>query len=120
MSATLKNTGMSANRKYRNLPIFRLCSKMGCVFPMVILSEFRIGQYGDDDHWDDAPHFNFQKYPKFYQVIFFNSEKSKFWTLQSLVNSYRKYYTHTICVIQSWLFYIAIFFKSIRPQCISV
>ena len=25
---------------------------------MVIWSEFRIGQYGDDDHQEDAPHFS--------------------------------------------------------------
>ena len=30
---------------------------MGCVFPMVISSEFLIDQYRDDDHREDAPHF---------------------------------------------------------------
>ena len=25
------------------------------IFPMVILSEFRMGQHRDDDHWEDAP-----------------------------------------------------------------
>ena len=32
-------------------------SKVGCIFPMIILSEFRMGQYRDDDHREDAPHF---------------------------------------------------------------
>ena len=31
--------------------------KVECIFPMVILSDFRTGQYRDDDHWEDAPHF---------------------------------------------------------------
>ena len=33
-------------------------SKVGHIFPMVIWSEFRIGQYRDDDHQKDAIHFN--------------------------------------------------------------
>ena len=32
-------------------------NKVGCAFPMVIWSEFRMGQYRDDDHREDAPHF---------------------------------------------------------------
>ena len=32
--------------------------KVECVFPMVIWSEFRLGQYRVDDHREDAPHFN--------------------------------------------------------------
>ena len=28
---------------------------MECIFPIVISSEFRIGQYRDDDHREDAP-----------------------------------------------------------------
>ena len=37
--------------------IFPNC-KVGCVFPMVIGSEFRMRQYRDDDHRDDALHFS--------------------------------------------------------------
>ena len=33
--------------------------KVGCVFPMVIRSEFRMGQYRDNDHHEDALHFTF-------------------------------------------------------------
>ena len=29
----------------------------GCIFPMVILSKFDTGQYRDDGHREDAPHF---------------------------------------------------------------
>ena len=32
-------------------------SKVGCVFPMVIGSEFCIVQYSDGDHREDVPHF---------------------------------------------------------------
>ena len=32
--------------------------KVGCVSPMVISSEFHMGQYWDDDHREDAPHLN--------------------------------------------------------------
>ena len=32
-------------------------NKVECVFPVVIWSEFRMVQYRDDDHWEDAPHF---------------------------------------------------------------
>ena len=32
-------------------------SKVGCVFLMVISSEFHIGRYIDDDYREDAPHF---------------------------------------------------------------
>ena len=31
--------------------------KVGRVFPMIILSEFRMEKYRDDDHREDAPHF---------------------------------------------------------------
>ena len=33
-------------------------NKVGRVFPVVIWSEFRLGQYRDDDHRDEASHFN--------------------------------------------------------------
>ena len=35
--------------------------KVGCVFTMVISSEFRVGQYRDDDHRVDASHFMFRQ-----------------------------------------------------------
>ena len=31
--------------------------KVGCIFVIVISSELRMGQYGDDDYREDAPHF---------------------------------------------------------------
>ena len=37
---------------------YKLIYKVGRVFPMVIWSEFRLGEYRDDDHREDAPHFN--------------------------------------------------------------
>ena len=41
------------NFRHRVQPLF----KLECVLTMVIWSEFRIGQYRDDDHWEDAPQF---------------------------------------------------------------
>ena len=37
---------------------YKLIYKVGPIFPMVIWSEFRLGKYRDDDHREDAPHFN--------------------------------------------------------------
>ena len=35
-----------------------VCSnKVGCAFPMVILSDFRMKKHKDDDHEEDAPYF---------------------------------------------------------------
>ena len=34
-----------------------LIGKVGCIFPMVILSEFRLVKYRDDDHQEDASYF---------------------------------------------------------------
>ena len=33
-------------------------NKLGCVFPMVISSDFRMGEHRDDDHEEDAPYFS--------------------------------------------------------------
>ena len=38
-------------------PLIFNYNKVGCVLPIVIWSEFRIGQYSDDDHRRRAPHF---------------------------------------------------------------
>ena len=35
--------------------------KAGCVFTMVIWSEFRMRKYRDGDHREDAPHFNISR-----------------------------------------------------------
>ena len=37
------------------------CSKVVCVFPMVIWSEFRLGQYINNVHWKGAFHFTLYK-----------------------------------------------------------
>ena len=37
----------------------RPITKLGCVFPMVISSDFRMGEHRDDDHEEDAPYFKF-------------------------------------------------------------
>ena len=33
--------------------------KVGCVFPMVVVSILPHSEFGRNDHWEDAPHFNF-------------------------------------------------------------
>ena len=43
--------------KYYLRESYLLWCKVGCIFPMVISSEFRMGQFRDDDHRRDAPHF---------------------------------------------------------------
>ena len=56
---------------------------VGCIFPMVISSEFRMDQHRDDDHREDAPHFincsknqNLKKlYLRFYNFF-------RFWFLE--------------------------------------
>ena len=35
----------------------RPLDKVGCVFAIVLLSDFRMGQHRDDDHQEDASHF---------------------------------------------------------------
>ena len=53
--------------------------KVGCAFPMIILSEFRTRQYRDNDHREDALHF--------IKLPFLNSQ-----TQFSLVSSNRQFY----------------------------
>ena len=36
-------------------------SKVECAYPMVIRCEFRMGQYKEDDHQEDASHFRFYR-----------------------------------------------------------
>ena len=51
-------------------------NKVGCVVSMVIWSEFRMGQYRDDDHREHAAHFSLaiNKYPPL-QVSSVNSTR---------------------------------------------
>ena len=41
------------------IPKEQQVSKVGCIFPLVISSEFRMRQNRDGDHREDAPHFTF-------------------------------------------------------------
>ena len=43
--------------KISNQGVNFLVHKVGCIFPMVISSDFRMGEHRDDDHQEDAPHF---------------------------------------------------------------
>ena len=38
-------------------------SKVGCVFPMVVVSILPHAEFGPNDHRKDALHFNTEKYP---------------------------------------------------------
>ena len=42
---------------FDNTKVNRSYNKLGCAFPMVISSDFRVGQHRDDDHEEDAPYF---------------------------------------------------------------
>ena len=42
---------------------------MGCAFPMVFSSEFRMGQYRDDNHQEDAPHFRNRQIVKIFEIV---------------------------------------------------
>ena len=43
-----------------SLIIYFVCfSKVGCIFPVVISSELRMGLCKDDDHREDAPNLRF-------------------------------------------------------------
>ena len=44
-------------------------NKVGRISPMVAWSEFRMRQYRDDDHREDALHFKFKKYRYNYRVL---------------------------------------------------
>ena len=41
--------------------VLKTRDKLGCVFPMVISSDFRMGEHRDDDHEEDAPYFMTRK-----------------------------------------------------------
>ena len=45
--------------------------KVPCAFPMVISSDFRVGQHRDDDHEEDAPYFK-----KIFKIILWVQEFS--------------------------------------------
>ena len=56
-------------------------SKVGCVYPMVNWSEFRMGQYRDNDHREDTSHFNLSQLGtgnldviSFYIICLFHSD----------------------------------------------
>ena len=52
--------------------------QVGCVFPKVIRSEFRMGQYGDDEHRENVPHFIFlEKCAKYFFFEFYLETDTK-------------------------------------------
>ena len=52
--ATIKN----ANKESLHNIIFAIAYKVGCLFPIVVSSEFRMGRYPRVyDHREDSPHF---------------------------------------------------------------
>ena len=55
-------------------------AKVGCAFPMVIASDFRMGKHRDDDYEEDTPYFRlFQPsimYPLLLKLGFMLYEKS--------------------------------------------
>ena len=54
--------------------------KLGCVFPMVISSDFRMGEHRDDDHEEDAPYFTTPTIG--WRIHLFIRNLVLFWTLK--------------------------------------
>ena len=52
------NVGDRFDRSPTSSISYQLHSKRGCVFPMVLWPEFRMGQYRVNDHHYHAPQFN--------------------------------------------------------------
>ena len=78
---------------------------VGCAFQMVILSELRLGQYWDDDHREDAPHFSNFVSPEvlkrlYRKVIFWflwECSKVLFWIIK------RKWFFAWLIRIKYWI-----------------
>ena len=51
-----KLSSMDCPKKVSQIKTSLIC-KVGCVFPVVIWSEFRLGQQRDDGHREYTPHF---------------------------------------------------------------
>ena len=95
MDQKQKNNHLSnLKRKIEQKPLYLfynsiLIAKVGCV----ISSEFHVGQYREDDHWEDAPHFMTCQWSHFYKLIqwqwlwvihdHFTSKCSKAWPAHS-------------------------------------
>ena len=61
MSTTnrISGSGQFSNSCYISYVSYSMIYKVECVFPMIIWPEFRMGQYRDDDHREQATHFNY-------------------------------------------------------------
>ena len=64
-------------------------SKVGCIFPMVISSEFRMGQYRDVDHQENAPQFI-----KYYLTNTNTLSKTSFWLESTTPMTNTNYYSY--------------------------
>ena len=77
--------------------------KVGCVLPMIISSEFRLGQYRDEDHRQDPLHF---------KMIFQNDLTFKSNLKSNLTPVGKKFFMTTILILFAGLFHI---FTAYRP-----
>ena len=57
IDAEVKNPQISAMSSASTAWYLNISCKVGCIFAMVNWSEFRMRQYRDDDHQEDASHF---------------------------------------------------------------
>ena len=69
---------------------------MGFIFPMVISSEFSMGQYREDVHREDAPHFKARVTDRIFELIF------KFVCFFFLEKSYHSNLAITFYVDHQW------------------
>ena len=85
--------------------------KVGCVVPMVIRSEFRMGLYRDDDHREHAPHFIFGHNPQF--LVKFRRKSWKW--LNTCLASKLKFYDWLIYLIikNVWVWHYSCLWKSL-------
>ena len=96
---------------------------VGCFFLMVILLEFHMGRYRDDDHREDAHHFTYRAYvllfviwvrwPEKNLLLFVESESSisKLWNLRDVKNADSDRMFDVLLVINSR---ISSFYKMLR------
>ena len=104
--------------------------EVGCIFPMVISSEFRMGQYRDDDHSEDAPHFilnSVQFCSKFHFYRIFNIPVKKFPSWNSvlygfflfflLLKNQRKFHMNWISFLRK---FVLIRFLMVINRCVTL
>jgi len=88
----------------KRTPVLTSTGKVGCVIPKVISSEFRMRQYRDDDHREDASNFrlwSFQKRTNVAILFYTLFLRTTFNFLQSRLAQQSSRIFYTFCTICS-------------------